>query len=154
MAIYWPTPGLKGRTFKLCVLIRWDFNFCVRSSPLRGPHHVKVRPWVQVTEYRHDENESATSEWMTVNKNEKERQEWFNQPKERKKKKQERKKISKSNNSFSRLPTWIYERRILRLISAQLKQPTDGLSLFFSNMSFLEHVPVYRSQTECSRNLI
>ena len=36
MAIYWPTPGFKGRTFKLCVLIRWDFNFCVRSSPLRG----------------------------------------------------------------------------------------------------------------------
>ena len=36
MAIYWPTPGLKGRTFKLCVLTRWDFNFCIRSSPLRG----------------------------------------------------------------------------------------------------------------------
>ena len=35
MAIYWPTPGFKGRTFKLCVLNRWDFNFCVRSSPLR-----------------------------------------------------------------------------------------------------------------------
>ena len=30
------TPGFKGRTFKLCVLIRWDFNFCVRSSQLRG----------------------------------------------------------------------------------------------------------------------
>ena len=35
MAIYWPTPGFKGRTFTLCVLTRWDFNFCVRSSPLR-----------------------------------------------------------------------------------------------------------------------
>ena len=35
LAIYWPTPGFKGRTFKLCVLTRWDFNFCVRSSPLR-----------------------------------------------------------------------------------------------------------------------
>ena len=34
--IYWSTPGFKGRTFKLCVLTRWDFNFCVRSSPLRG----------------------------------------------------------------------------------------------------------------------
>ena len=34
MAIYWPTPGFNGRTFKLCVLIRWDFNFCVRRSPL------------------------------------------------------------------------------------------------------------------------
>ena len=21
--------------FKLCVLTRWDFNFCIRSSPLR-----------------------------------------------------------------------------------------------------------------------
>ena len=38
MAIDWPTPGLKGRTFKLCVLTRWDFNFCVRSSPLLGRH--------------------------------------------------------------------------------------------------------------------
>ena len=37
MAFHWPTPGLKGRTFKLCVLNRWDFNSCVRSSPLRGP---------------------------------------------------------------------------------------------------------------------
>ena len=36
MAVYWPTLGFKGRTFKLCVLTRWDFNFCVRSSPLRG----------------------------------------------------------------------------------------------------------------------
>ena len=36
MAVYWPTPGYKGRTFKLCVLTRWDFNFCIRSSPLRG----------------------------------------------------------------------------------------------------------------------
>ena len=36
MAIYCPTPGFKGRTFKLRVLTRWDFNFCVRSSPLRG----------------------------------------------------------------------------------------------------------------------
>ena len=33
--LYWPTPGFKRRTFKLCVLNRWDFNFCVRSSRLR-----------------------------------------------------------------------------------------------------------------------
>ena len=34
------TPGFKGRTFKFCVLTRWDFDFCVRSSPLQGifPH--------------------------------------------------------------------------------------------------------------------
>ena len=36
MAIYQPTPGFKGRTFKLCVLTRWDFNLCVHSFPLRG----------------------------------------------------------------------------------------------------------------------
>ena len=42
MAIYWPTPGFKGRTFKLCVLTRWDFNFCVRSSPLRG-NRIRIR---------------------------------------------------------------------------------------------------------------
>ena len=36
MALYWPTPGFKGRTFQLCVLTRWDFDFYVRSSPLRG----------------------------------------------------------------------------------------------------------------------
>ena len=36
MAIYWPTPGFKGRTFKLFVPTRWDFNFCIRSYPLRG----------------------------------------------------------------------------------------------------------------------
>ena len=36
MAKHWPTPGFTGRTFKPCVLTRWDFNFCVRSSPLRG----------------------------------------------------------------------------------------------------------------------
>ena len=36
MAIYWPTQGFKGRTFELCVLTRWDFNFCIRSSPLPG----------------------------------------------------------------------------------------------------------------------
>ena len=38
MATYWPTPGFKGRTFKLCVLTRGDLNFCVRSSPLRGTY--------------------------------------------------------------------------------------------------------------------
>ena len=42
MAIYWPTPGYKGRTFKLCVLTRWDFNFCIHSSPLRKD---KRHPW-------------------------------------------------------------------------------------------------------------
>ena len=35
MAIYWPSPGFKGRTSKPCFLNRWDFNFCVRSSPLQ-----------------------------------------------------------------------------------------------------------------------
>ena len=39
MAIYLPTPGFKGRAFKLYVLTRWDFNFCIRSSPLRCHHN-------------------------------------------------------------------------------------------------------------------
>ena len=33
---------MKGRTFKLCVLTRWDFNFCVRSSPLRGTEEWRI----------------------------------------------------------------------------------------------------------------
>ena len=33
---YIPTPGLQGRTFKLCVLTRWDINLCVRSFLLQG----------------------------------------------------------------------------------------------------------------------
>ena len=36
MATDWPTPGFKGRTFKLCVVTRWDFNFWVRSFQLGG----------------------------------------------------------------------------------------------------------------------
>ena len=32
-------PGFKGRSFKLCVLIRWDFNFCLTYQ-----HWVDVRP--------------------------------------------------------------------------------------------------------------
>ena len=50
MALYEPAPGFKGRTFKLCVLIRWDFNFCVRSSPLR--ELIKVN--VQINPIGHD----------------------------------------------------------------------------------------------------
>ena len=56
MSLYRPTPGFKGRTFKLCVLTRWDFNFCVRSSPLRGSrkrfrsdHHVTLCRRVECT---------------------------------------------------------------------------------------------------------
>ena len=43
MAIYWPTPGFKRRMFKLCVITRWDFNFCVGSSPLQGHANVIQR---------------------------------------------------------------------------------------------------------------
>ena len=48
MAIYWPTPGFKGTKFKLCVLTRWDFNLCVRSSPLRGRLSELRRLWPSV----------------------------------------------------------------------------------------------------------
>ena len=44
MAIYWPIPGFKGRTIKPCVFTRWDFNFCARSSPLRGSNIVFASP--------------------------------------------------------------------------------------------------------------
>ena len=33
--------GCQGRIFKHCVLKRWDFNFCVRGSPLRGSGMIK-----------------------------------------------------------------------------------------------------------------
>ena len=60
MAIYWPTPGLKGRPFKLCVLTRWDFNFCVRSSPLRvvSWHNCDCEgvPWKQNAAYCLDQS--------------------------------------------------------------------------------------------------
>ena len=36
MAIYWPTPGFKGRTFKLYVLTRWDFNYKAAQSCIFG----------------------------------------------------------------------------------------------------------------------
>ena len=48
MAIYWLTPGFIGRTFKLCVLTRWDFNFCIRSSPLRGHDGYRVTCVIEV----------------------------------------------------------------------------------------------------------
>ena len=40
MAIYWPTPGFKGRTFKLCVLNRWDL---ISVSP--APHCKETKEW-------------------------------------------------------------------------------------------------------------
>ena len=37
MAIYGPTPGLKGRTFELSNLNRWFLNnFCVSGTSMRG----------------------------------------------------------------------------------------------------------------------
>ena len=41
MAIYWLTPGCKGRTFQLCVLNRWDY-FCIHSSTLWGAIQVEL----------------------------------------------------------------------------------------------------------------
>ena len=52
MAIYWPTPGFKGRTFKLCILTRWDFNFCVRSSPLRERQRRRRRSTISALKRR------------------------------------------------------------------------------------------------------
>ena len=36
MAMCWPTQGFEGRTFELWVHNKWVFNFCVRSTPVRG----------------------------------------------------------------------------------------------------------------------
>ena len=36
MAIFWPTPSFKGKTFELWVINRWVFNFCIHSTPLQG----------------------------------------------------------------------------------------------------------------------
>ena len=49
MAIYGPTLGFTGRTFMLYVLTRWDFNFCVRSSPLQGANcnYISAVKWQQ-----------------------------------------------------------------------------------------------------------
>ena len=46
MDIHWPTPGFNGRTFKLCVLNKWDFNFCVHGSPLRDAKKLLVTFWM------------------------------------------------------------------------------------------------------------
>ena len=56
----WPTPGLKGRTFKLCVLNRWDFNICVRSSPLRGEKERKREKKVMRRRRKHKKKASET----------------------------------------------------------------------------------------------
>ena len=45
MAIYWPSPGFEGKTFKLCVLSRWDFSDkLVRSAglPLSAFAHTEL----------------------------------------------------------------------------------------------------------------
>ena len=38
MAIHWPTPDFKGRTFELWALNRWVFNICVCSAPMNVRH--------------------------------------------------------------------------------------------------------------------
>ena len=45
MSIYRPTPG---RTFNLCVLNRWDFNFCVRTFPLRDRFLELATKWEEL----------------------------------------------------------------------------------------------------------
>ena len=36
IAVFWPTPGFKGRTVELLIPNRDDLNLCVHNSPLRG----------------------------------------------------------------------------------------------------------------------
>ena len=65
MAIYWPTQGFKGRTFKLCVLTRWDFNFYVRSFPLRGK---KKEGEEEEEEKEKEKKKKVSSFWRPVNR--------------------------------------------------------------------------------------
>ena len=65
MAIYCPTPGFKfkGRTFKLCVLTRWGFNFCVRSSPMRERNthtHTHTHTHTNTHTYRERDRQTQT----------------------------------------------------------------------------------------------
>ena len=63
MAVYWPTPGFKERTFQLCVLNRWDFNFCVQSSPLRVIG--KRRKWWRKSTTHWEKAKLVTETWTT-----------------------------------------------------------------------------------------
>ena len=60
--VYWPTPGFKGRRFKLCVITRWGFNFCVRSSSLRGHRQINTSLWHFAVVFMHDNTFKGTSE--------------------------------------------------------------------------------------------
>ena len=52
-AMYWPTPGFKGKTFKLCVLTRWDFNFCVQQLPTAEDNSITITENRWETQTRH-----------------------------------------------------------------------------------------------------
>ena len=54
-----PTLGFEGRTFQLCVLNRWEFNFCVCSFPLQGPY--KVEPLITADSWQRGLNVSVAS---------------------------------------------------------------------------------------------
>ena len=63
MAIYSPPPCFKGRTFKLCVLNRWDFNFCICRSHCMC---VKTKSYMdKVSSYL---KQSSKLQWSTADK--------------------------------------------------------------------------------------
>ena len=47
--------SFEGRTFKLCVLTRWGFNFCVCSSPLQGPKETEWSALTAITQRKKKE---------------------------------------------------------------------------------------------------
>ena len=53
MAFFWPTPGLKGRTFEFWALNKWVFNCCIHSTLLweNNQRSVSVNPLMQLLKH-------------------------------------------------------------------------------------------------------
>ena len=105
MTICWPTPVFKGRTFKLCVLIRWDFNFYVCSSPLWGGGGVERE---QPTAVDAGRNKRHNPLWLVQSKQERTHCDWCSQ--------------DKTQN-----PLWLVQTRENPLWLVQSKQETEPI---------------------------
>ena len=65
MAIFWPAPGFKERTFKRWVFKRWIFTFCVGSTRL-GDIVLVVVVVVVVLSQRHNKWHTSRKIWLEV----------------------------------------------------------------------------------------
>ena len=70
MAIHLPTPGSKGRTFKLCVLTRWDL-ISASAAPHCGDMHTVKAEMASLTNrfdrWIHDVRNKTDSDMQTLN---------------------------------------------------------------------------------------